>query len=317
MDPVLTWLKAAADHTRVRLLALLAQGDLTVSELVHILDQSQPRISRHLKLLCDAGLLSRFQEGTWVFYRLERAPASRQFLEAVLNGLPEGDPVLKEDRAGLADIRRRRFEDAQAYFKDHAATWSEIRALYVPESEVEGALLDMTSSLPLNRLLDVGTGTGRILELFADRIEDGVGIDVSRDMLAFARARLDENHLSHCSVQQGDMYDLPLKAESRDLIVVHQVMHFAEEPASVIVEAARVLAPGGSVIVVDFAPHDEERLRTDHQHRRLGFADDDMTRWAVSSGLNSCDVRLLEGGQLSVYLWRFEKPYSPQMRAVS
>ncbi|WCL55531.1 ArsR/SmtB family transcription factor [Gimibacter soli] len=308
MDDVLTILRAAGEATRLRILALLRHGELTVSEIVQVLDQSQPRVSRHLKLLGEAGLLTRVQEGTLVFYRLSESGTAASLLRAMLAPIDEAGAEVAADLEALANIRDERFAEAQAYFRDNAARWNEIRSLYVAEAEVEKALVEMAGEAATGSVLDIGTGTGRMLEIFAPKAARAVGIDMSRDMLAVARGQLANAGLTDAIVRQGDMYDLQLEDGSRTLVLFHQVLHYADDPALALREAARVLAPGGRVLVADFAPHTEEFLRTEHAHRRLGFADDDMKAWGAAAGLIPTDIRHLGGAKLGVTIWQFDKP---------
>ena len=307
MDILLAALRAAAETTRLRILALLSKGELTVGELVSILDQSQPRVSRHLKLMCDAGLLDRFQEGTVVFYRLAELGVGEKLNQALIPLVPEGDESFVSDLAAFNNIRRVRFEKAQGYFRENAASWDEIRSLHISEEQVEEALLELQGGAKQNRMLDIGTGTGRMLELFAGQVNSALGIDVSRDMLAVARGNLAARGMDHCQVRRGDMYDLGVEAESCDLIVFHQVLHFAEDPARAVDQAAAVLSDGGMMLIVDFAPHVEEFLRAEHAHRRLGFADEEIVNLGEQAGLKSSAVQHLDGGKLRVTIWRFEK----------
>jgi len=300
VQELLAGLRAAAEPTRLRLLVLCAEGELTVSELTEILGQSQPRVSRHLKLLCDAGLLDRFREGSWVFYRLaERADLGRRLLEL----LPPSDPALALDRERLAQIKRQRAAQASDYFRANAAQWDRIRSLYVDEQEVEAALLKLLPEAGVRDLIDIGTGTGRMLEIFGPRVERALGVDLSREMLAVARVNLERANLRNCSIRQADMYQLPLPGGAVDAAVIHQVLHYAERPADAVAEAARVLRPGGRLVIVDFAPHQLEFLRDEHAHRRLGFADAEITQWCRAAGLEPEPVRRLPGDPLTVSLW--------------
>jgi ubiquinone/menaquinone biosynthesis C-methylase UbiE len=304
MEELLAGLRAAAEGTRLRLLALCAESELTVSELTEILGQSQPRVSRHLKLLCDAGLLDRFREGSWVFYRLARHARAATLAQLLVELLPPGDATQALDRERLAAIKRQREEQAGAYFRANAAQWDRIRSLYVEEREVEAALAKLLPAAGIRDLLDIGTGTGRMLEIFAPQIERVVGVDLSREMLAVARVNLERASLRNCSIRQADMYQLPLATASFDAVVIHQVLHYAERPAAVIAEAARVLRPEGRLVIVDFAPHALEFLRSEHAHRRLGFADAEVTAWCMAAGLEPEPARLLPGNPLTVALWQ-------------
>ena len=308
MDALLTALKSAAEPTRLRLLALLAHGEATVSELCRILSQSQPRVSRHLKLLTDGGLVDRFPEGSWVFYRLADSPVASKLTRQLLAGLDDTDARLVSDRARLETVRMQRSANAQAYFKEAAEHWNAIRSMHVDEREVEQAIQQALGDDPVTNMLDVGTGTGRMLELLGPRAGRALGVDISHDMLRIARETLERSVQPHVQARQGDMYRLPSPANAHDLVLVHQVLHFADEPAAVIAEATRVLLPGGRLLIVDFAPHQSEQLRTEHQHRRLGFTEDEVLSWCSSCGLEGKVVSRLPGTPLTVLLWLCHKP---------
>ena len=278
---------------------------MTVGELTEVLGQSQPRVSRHLKLMCEAGLLDRFKEGTWVFYRV--AEVSRSPVHQIVSMIPRDDPVIARDQERIEAIKTSRNERAATYFRTNAQAWGRIRSLHIDEREVEHALMAALPKGKVRNLLDIGTGTGRLLELFGPMIERGVGIDLSHDMLAYARANLDDGGLMNCQVRHGDMYRLALDGESFDAVTVHQVLHYADEPAGVILEAARVLRPLGRLVIVDFAPHELEQLRTEHAHRRLGFADDEVSAWCHDAGLEIDTVQTLEGDPLTVKVWIADK----------
>jgi ArsR family transcriptional regulator len=314
MDDYLTKLRAAAEPTRLRLLALCAQGELTVTELTQILGQSQPRVSRHLKLMVEAGLLDRFREGTWAFYRLAQGEATG-LAHKLIEMMPEDDGTLALDQERLKTIKQARAQEASAYFRQNAAQWDKIRALYVHESEVERALLTLLPAGRIRDLVDIGTGTGRLLEALGPRVDQAIGIDLSRDMLGMARANLEAAGLRHCQVRHGDMYMLPLASQSADFATIHQVLHYADDPARVIAEAARVLRPGGRLVVVDFAPHELEFLRTEHAHRRLGFADGEVEGWFHAAGLVPQAPVRLRGEPLTVVLWAADRP--SEARALS
>ncbi|MGH6955011.1 MAG: ArsR/SmtB family transcription factor [Alphaproteobacteria bacterium] len=316
IESVLAGLRAAAEPTRLRLLVLCARTELTVGELAHILGQSQPRVSRHLKLLCGAGLLDRFREGASVFYRLAERGTMGQLAERVLDLLPAGDSALALDRERLEAVKRARDEAAQRYFRDNAARWDELRSLYVDESEVERELVAMLPANGVRDLLDIGTGTGRMLQLFGPRVERAIGVDLSREMLALARAALERARLKNCIVRQADMYKLPFPAESFDAVTVHQVLHFADQPAQAIGEAARVLRRGGILMIADFAPHELEHLRRDHAHRRLGFADEEIAGWCRRAGIKPADAVHLPGRPLTVTVWRAARAARPVGRVV-
>lgn len=302
-EPLLSAMRAAADPSRLRLLALCAESDLSVSELVNIMGQSQPRVSRHLKVLSEAGLLERVREGNWVFYRLIRDGFGAAFTTSMLQLLPEGNGDMKR----LAEVRRQREMVAANYFSRNAEAWDRLRSLHVDDAEVERVLLDLMPSRGAGRLLDIGTGTGRMLELFGPRVGFAEGIDKSHDMLAVARANLQNSGLDNCSVRQSDIYKLPFADASFDAVIAHQVLHFLDLPAQAIAEAARVLKPGGWTMIVDFAPHQLEALRDEHAHLRLGFDSGEVKKWLDECGLKCTVVEHLRGDPLTVTVWLANK----------
>jgi ArsR family transcriptional regulator len=284
MEALLTALAAAADPTRLRLLALAARGAFCVNDFCEILGQSQPRLSRHLRLLCEAGFLARTREGAHVWFVLaqgDRGALARD----ILRRLPDGDPLLAGDRRGAARVLAERARAASDKFRSTGADWDEMRALDLPAEAVETQLLALLPAQKLGVALDIGTGTGRLLELLAPRITSGLGIDASPAMLALARVRLASQGFSHCTVRQADMYALPLPDGGFDLVVLQMVLHYAEEPQAAMAEARRVLAPGGRLIVVDLAPHDRVALMNQMAHRRLGFSDASMEKLFNDAGL--------------------------------
>jgi ubiquinone/menaquinone biosynthesis C-methylase UbiE/DNA-binding transcriptional ArsR family regulator len=304
-------LKAAGEATRLRILALLAESELTVSDLTDILRQSQPRLSRHLRLLVEAGLVERFREGSWAFFRLGEHGSAADIARALISRLDLNDAVIARDRERLTAVRAARAAAAQNYFRRHAAEWDRIRKLHVADTAVEDAVRTALADKPIRALLDLGTGTGRMLELFGSDIERGLGLDLSLDMLALARAHLDRAGLRHCSVRHGDIYDLALPRDTFDVVIIHQVLHFLDDSARAIREAARVLRPSGRLLVVDFAPHDLEFLREEHAHRRLGFAAETVTQWLEAAGLDVLGQQTLPPGpegKIAVSLWLARDP---------
>jgi ArsR family transcriptional regulator len=307
-------LKAVAEPTRLRLLALLARGELNVKDLTRILNQSQPRISRHLKLLAEAGLIERAPEGSWVYFRLADAGPGREVAGRVLKLLDLSDPVIVRDQIRAQSVQEERQAAAQAYFRSHAADWDKIRALHVAEAQVEAAVSDALGPGPFDLLVDLGTGTGRMLELFASRFRRGLGLDLNPAMLAYARAKLERAGVAHAQVRQGNLYDLPLADRSADAVVMHQVLHFLSDPQRAVREAVRVLAPGGRLLIVDFAPHELEFLREEYAHERLGFAGPLIAQWCADCGAEVVETRELapeaasQKGKLTVSLWVARRP---------
>jgi ubiquinone/menaquinone biosynthesis C-methylase UbiE len=313
LDAVLAGLRAAGEPTRLRLLALLSQAELNVTDLTDILGQSQPRISRHLKLLVEAGLVERQREGSWAFFRLSAEGPGAALARDVVARIQPGEAVLHADRARMAEVRAQRDERAADYFKHHARDWDRIRALHVEEAAVEAAIRDAVGSDPLRALLDIGTGTGRMIEVLGPQADRITGIDASPDMLAVARSRLAQADLGRAQLRQADIYALPVPAQGYDLVLIHQVLHFLEDPARAVREAARALAPGGRLLVVDFAPHDLEFLRDEHAHRRLGFPRDAVEQWMRAAGLDPVSHSQLAppdeaAGKLTVSLWLARDP---------
>jgi ubiquinone/menaquinone biosynthesis C-methylase UbiE len=315
LSDLLAALRAVAEPTRLRLLVLCSHGELTVSELAQILGQSQPRVSRHLKLLCEAGLLDRFREGSWVFYRVSAGSAASALAGHLVAACNEGEPPVALDLQRLAAIKRQRADRAAAYFSENAPHWDRIRSLYVDEREVEAALIEIIAAAAPRDLLDIGTGTGRMIEVLAPRVGSALGVDQSREMLAVARVNLERAATANGMVRLGDMYQLPLPDASFDAVVVHQVLHYADRPAAVIAEAARVLRSGGVLVVVDFTPHVLEFLRDEHAHHRLGFADAEVAEWCREAGLDPAVPRHLRGDPLTVAIWASYR--QPALRAES
>ncbi len=304
-------LKAAAESSRLRILALLAQGDLTVSDLTEILGQSQPRVSRHLKLLLEAELIARWQEGSWAFFRLADREGGRDFVLDLLKCVDADDPQLTRDRERFNTVKSRRQARAADYFSRNAESWDAIRSLHAPDTAVESALLDAVGGKTFQSMLDLGTGTGRMLEIFAPLYRRGVGLDMSREMLAVARANLERAGLSHAQVRQGDLFAAPVERNGFDLVAMHQVLHFLDDPAAAIREAAKFLRPSGRLVIVDFASHAFEFLREEHAHVRLGFSDKQIADWCAEAELTDCDVRTVEAegsAKLAVKIWIARDP---------
>ncbi|GGE49898.1 ArsR family transcriptional regulator [Marinicauda pacifica] len=311
MEDLLKKLRALAEPTRLRITTLLYRGELTVSELMQILGQSQPRVSRHLKMLVDAGLAERLPEGAWVFYRLAKNAVGEKLAALIDEMAHAEDADLARDLQRLAKVKQIRADAARRYFENAADNWQKIRALYFPEAEVEEALRAAAGPGPFKLHLDVGTGTGRILELFADVARDGIGIDLSHEMLNVARSKIADAGLTDRFVRQADAGALPIDTGTADLVTMHQVLHYLDDPQRALHECGRVMAPGGRLIVVDFAPHGHEVLRAEHHHRRLGFEPDEIAGWLEESGLGPANVTTLEpddpAAALTVLIWTAEK----------
>jgi ArsR family transcriptional regulator len=303
MSSPLAIFRALADPTRLRIVALLRRMELSVGELAQVLGQSQPRVSRHVRILAGAGLCDRRREGSWVFLGL--GPAATSSLLATIDDARDAAAERWEiaDAARLDAVHADRAAAAQAYFDAHAAEWDAIRSLHVAEGQVEAAITAALEGAPIGRLVDIGTGTGRMIELLGPGTASATGIDRSPEMLRFARARMSRAGIERVDLRQGDMYALPLDDGAADTVVLHQVLHYAQAPAAAIAEAARLIGPDGRLLIVDFAAHDREELREREGHARLGFDDDQMAHWFAAAGLEPARTIELAGGELTVKLW--------------
>lgn len=308
-DASIETLKALAEPTRLRLLALLQHGDLSVKDLTSLLGQSQPRLSRHLKLLSDAGWIARFPEGAWVYYRIAEDAGLHAVWDAASALIGLEDAVLRDDADRLARLKADQSAKARAFFQEHAARWDALRADLVPDGDVEAAILKALGKARVDRFLDVGTGTGRMLVLLRDLYASAIGVDPTHAMLQVARATLAESAIDHAQVRHGDGLALGMPRDSQDLVTLHQVMHFFDDPRPLLAEARRVLAPSGRLLIVDFAPHTVEALRSQHQHRRLGFDGGEVGRWLEALDLRVEAPILLNnskrnaGPTLPVHVW--------------
>jgi ArsR family transcriptional regulator len=306
--PLCALFQALADPSRLRILALLRSMELSVGELAQLLGQSQPRVSRHVRILADSGLVVRRKEGSWVFLMLSDNALAKPLFDAIDQwGSDDARAQFDADVARLEAVRADRAEAAARYFAAHAEAWDGIRSLHVAETEVEQAIATALGDEPIGRLVDVGTGTGRMIELFGPRATSAIGIDRSSEMLRLARVKLEASGLRGASLRQGDMYALPLADASADVVILHQVLHYAQAPGHAIAEAARLLSPGGRLLIVDFAPHEREDLRESDAHARLGFAAPAIRAWLDAAGLKSEHSEHLAGGELTVSLWLARK----------
>ena len=306
-------MRAAGEPTRLRILALLRHGDLAVGELVNVLNQSQPRLSHHLKTLATAGLVERLPEGAWVFYRLPVSGWAREFLNHLFHQLDASAGDFPADLDRLEAVRLARREAAEAYFSSIAPDWDRIRAMHYPDELIESAILKLAGPGPFHRIIDLGTGTGRMMTLFANRVSEAEGLDLSHQMLTLARSNLAEAGMTQARVRQGDATATPFDSASADIVIVHQVLHYLEKPERVLIEAGRLLTPGGQLIVVDFARHDHEFMREEFGHHRLGIRQDNMQKWVDQAGL-VLDEPLrfdpppeLDAG-IAVLIWKAVKP---------
>ncbi|TFW10835.1 metalloregulator ArsR/SmtB family transcription factor [Brevundimonas intermedia] len=306
-DQTVEALRAAGEPTRLRILSLLAGEELSVMEMSRILDQSQPRVSRHLKLMTDAGLIERFPDGARVYYRLSHDAQARRLIDTVLDILAED--AGEADHRRLDEVRRDREEAAVTYFEQVAPQWDRLRSLYVSETAVEAALEKAVGPGPFERVVDLGTGSGRMLTLFGKKAKMSVGLDLSQNMLNIARTNVTKAGLDKVELRHGDIFATRLPAASADLVIVHQVLHYLSDPSAAVAEAARLVSPNGRLVIIDFAPHDFEHMREAHKHRRLGFADSEINGWLLDGGLTpSAPIALPHDAEgLTVTIWTAER----------
>jgi ubiquinone/menaquinone biosynthesis C-methylase UbiE len=311
--------RALADPTRMRIVALLRTMELAVGELAHVLGQSQPRVSRHVKILCDVGIAQRRREGSWVFL-VPGAPDCVDPLFALIDEWQTTSPQdhwVIADAARLAAVRADRAAAAERYFSAHAGHWDAMRSLHVAESDVEAAMQRALDDAPIGVMIDIGTGTGRMIELFGAQASRATGIDRSPEMLRLARAKLAESPLTNWDLRQGDVAALPIETHGADTVILHQVLHFIPAPEAAIAEAARLVNVGGRLLIVDFAPHEREALRTEDAHARLGFSDFQIRGWCEAAGLQIDVIDELVGGELTVKIWRARRVAAPHLKVVA
>ncbi|MCJ2182119.1 metalloregulator ArsR/SmtB family transcription factor [Novosphingobium sp. 1949] len=318
IDPLL---RALSEPTRLRIMRLLAHMELSVGELAQVLGQSQPRVSRHVRILCDAGLSERRKEGSWVFLRSavsdtsqpEMGAAAARLLAIAERDDPEFATRCRTDRRHLATIREAREANAQAYFARHAPEWDTLRQLHGADEPVEAALIAALGDAPqgLGALLDIGTGTGRMAELLAPNAVHITALDRNPEMLQIARARLQALPAGKVDLVRGDFAELPFDSGTFDTVLFHQVLHFAPSPGPVLGEAARVTREGGRIAIVDLAAHEREDLRERHAHARLGFSDEQMAGLMTGAGFTPEPAIALPGDPLTVKIWTARRNASP------
>jgi ArsR family transcriptional regulator len=304
-------LKTLGHVDRLRILALLSRGELTITELVQILGLSQPRVTQYIKSLEAVEIVERLREGSWVFSRLKRGnPTLSKLVETILQSLPENEALLRSDMRRLNEVRDSRSKIADAFFARVAQNSDQLGDEYLPQERIEKALLKISGDGPFEFMIDMGTGTGRMLELFSNRIKRGAGIDSNPEMLKVARHKLAPDEFAHISVQQGDLHTTPFREKTADLVTLHQVLHYLDEPREAIFEASRLLAPEGQLLIIDFEAHTEDHFREDYAHRRLGFSDQDLMEWAGSANLSlETETKLSNKDNPAIKIWKGVKPH--------
>ena len=313
MENYATLLKTLGHVDRLRIVALLSRAELTVTELVQILELSQPRVTQYIKSLEDIDVIERLREGSWVFSRLKRTnrPASR-IVSAALQALPEDDAVLASDTQKLNEIKRSRSEVVEAFFASVAKNQGQLGNEYLPQARIEQALLEVCAGNNFELMIDMGTGTGRMLEVFSPIIKSGIGLDANPAMLKVARHRLASDDYNHVTVQQCNLNETPFRDGSADLITLHQVLHYLDDPQDAIDEASRLLKAKGVLFIVDFETHENERFRVDYEHRRLGFSENDMAEYARVSNMSIERVKEFENeANPNIIIWQARKNKKP------
>jgi ArsR family transcriptional regulator len=305
MVALLDIFRALGDPTRLRIVHLLRAMELAVGEIAQVVGQSQPRVSRHVRILVEAGIIEKRKEGNWVFLRIDRDGRAAPFFGLFDKVRPSANEALWQaaDLARLAAVRNDRARAADAYFAQRADDWDAIRSLHIPEAQVEAAMQALLAEQDIGRLLDIGTGTGRMIQLFGADAAQVTAIDRSPEMLRLARAKLPHDGSEKYALVMGDFMALPLEERSADTVILHQVLHYAQVPEAVIAEAARVLDYDGRLLIADFAPHEREELRVRDQHARLGFSDEQVGGWLDSAGMELERIETLPGSELTVKLW--------------
>jgi len=288
-------LKAAADETRLRLLALLAAGEATVGELVEVLEQSQPRVSRHLRILCQGGLADKFRDGHSVYYRLPDDSAARAFVSVLIAQMPANERVLAGDAGKMATVRRKRASQA---WSDRTVLVESGKALIpglAEDNDLARAFGELAGELPggLGDLLDVGSGTGAVLCHLAPRARTATGVDISPAMRVVARTRVRDAGLVNCTVRKGDMHALPFPDNSFDTVLLDQVLSLTQQPRAAIREASRVLRNTGRLIVLDrFGP---VKASLSSGHGLGGLAENQLAVMLAEVGLRAGRRRDLAG----------------------
>ncbi|MEP6341692.1 MAG: metalloregulator ArsR/SmtB family transcription factor [Maricaulaceae bacterium] len=306
MDSLASILKTLGHPDRLRILAILSHGDFTVSEITKVMGLSQPRVTQYINTLEAVGILERLKEGSWVFSRLRRQNAKNwAIVSAVLSQLPDDDAVLMADFRRLGEIKTARAEAANAFFAQAANDQDQLGIEYLPREDIDAELRSLLGDGPHELLVDLGTGSGRVLTVLADLFGRGIGIDNSRDMLGVARHSLNKSELTHMRVRQGDLNNTGLVGSDASVVTLHQVLHYLERPAEAIAESARLLSDHGQLIIIDFDSHDFDDFRDRFAHRHLGFSDNTIATYFKSCGLTLSQTRTVETRESypNVKLW--------------
>ena len=301
-DDYIDALRAISEPTRFRLTRLCAQGELTVSELMRIVGQSQPRVSRHLKLLQDAGVLESFREQHWVFYRVAQNSPSQQLVSDLLQHLPADDDLMDFDQTRLNELRDARAKLSEEFVETEVPDWLRLHEYHGDELRFGDAVRDALAGREVGHLLDIATGTGRMLKIAGPLAESGVGIDLSKKMVMVARNALAEADLPHLTVRQEDMYQMRFPARHFDTVTIDQVLYFASNPDALIREATRVLKPSGRLLLVAFTEAANAKTPP-----AVSIAISDIRSWLEDAGLKIVTTNVLPGDVLDISLLVSEK----------
>lgn len=290
---MLDTLKSLADPCRLRLTAILSAGEFTVQELTRILDMGQSRISRHLKILADAGVVSVKRQGTWSYYRVGDANTFFSAISPSLAGEMGRLPKRAEDMAAVAKVLEDRRRRSQDFFDRHARQWDDLTRTLLPVPEYLGPLLELIPDSV--NVLEIGVGTGTLLPELVRRCSSVIGVDHSPAMLEEARRRVSMAGLAGIDLRLGEMNHLPLSDNKVGCVVANMVLHHAADPMDVLQEIYRVLAPDGVLVLADLARHDREWAREQLADQWLGFEEQELTGWLKTCGFGTIHCRTLEG----------------------
>ena len=298
--------KALADPCRARLTAVLLSGEFTVQELTRIMGMGQSRVSRHLKILTEAGVLSVKRQGTWSYYRAGEESTFfsgiRPAFERELSSLPERC----RDLAAVSKVLEERRRRSQEFFDCHARQWDDLARTLLPVPEYRQRLLQLVPEGA--SVLEIGIGTGGLLTELTSRASRVIGVDHSPAMLEEARRRLNDRGIGGIELRLGEMSHLPLSDASVGCVVANMVLHHAADPPAVLAEIRRVLAPGGTLLLADLARHERESAREQLADQWLGFEDNELTEWLRRAGFTiiNIDKVAADAGEEAVLLVRGE-----------
>src|SRR5579862_2137022 len=290
MSSTLKYLRALSDPTRLRIVALLEKDELSVNELQEITRMGQSRISTHLGLLQDSGLVQSRREGKRAFYKLGQGNGGlSQFVHLAIKGAHEL-PEHAGDQINLKRILHRRREQAQVYFNQVAGRFDRV---YGPGRSWQAFGHLLLRILPPLVVADLGAGEGLLSELLARRCKKVIAVDNSEKIVAFGAAKAKKNNLNNLEFRLGDLQNPPIDAESVDLVILSQALHHAEQPAKAVSAAARILKGGGQLMILDLLRHQFEQANQLYGDRWLGFAESEVHDWLEKAGLKKIEINVV------------------------